>query len=91
MLDKDFIFKIAEEKIDKFKNSNIESLDHPLDLVCTWIQEDKTNIRKNCLIDELNRKIMFLPENIKDQKLYKKTFFKFYCSNTSIRFDFYVS
>jgi hypothetical protein len=75
MLDKDFIFKIAEEKIDKFKNSNIESLDHPLDLVCTWIQEDKTNIRKNCLIDELNRKIMFLPENIKDQKLYIKKLF----------------
>lgn len=75
MLDKDFIFKIADEKIDKFKNSNIESLDHPLDLICTWIQEDKTNKRKNYLIDELNKKIMSLPDNIKDQKLYIKKLF----------------
>lgn len=73
MLDKDFILKIANEKIDKFKNLNLESLDlRTSDPSYNWIQNDPTNEKKEIILSELNKKIVLLTKNIKDQKLYAK-------------------
>lgn len=73
MLDKDFILKIANEKIDKFKNLNLESLDlRTSDPSYNWIQNDPTNEKKEIILSELNKKIILLTKNIKDQKLYAK-------------------
>ena len=73
MLDKNFILKIAEEKIEKFKNLNLESLDPQLsDPSYYWIQNDPTNEKKEIILAELNKKIILLTKNIKDQKLYAK-------------------
>jgi len=73
MLDKDFILKIANEKIEKFKNLNLESLDlRTSDPSYNWIQNDPTNEKKEIILAELNKKIILLTKNIKDQKLYAK-------------------
>jgi len=75
MLDKNFIFKIAEEKIEKFKNLNLESLDPRLsDPSYYWIQNDPTNVKKEIIFSELNRRIVLLTKNSKDQKLNAKKF-----------------
>ena len=75
MLDKNFILKIAEEKIEKFKNLNLESLDPQLsDPSYYWIQNDPTNEKKEIIFSELNRRIVLLTKNIKDQKLNAKKF-----------------
>ena len=73
MLDKNFILKIANEKIEKFKNLNLESLDlRTSDPSYNWIQNDPTNEKKEIILAELNKKIILLTKNIKDQKLYAK-------------------
>jgi len=90
MLDKDFILKIANEKIDKFKNLNLESLDlRTSDPSYSWIQDDKANVRKEIILSELNKIIIILTKNIKDQKLYtKKLLFNFI--NKSVQLFFIV-
>lgn len=73
MLDKDFILKIADEIIKKFKNLNLENLDPRLsDPSYYWIQNDPTNEKKEIIFSELNKRIILLTKNIKDQKLNAK-------------------
>ena len=73
MLDKDFILKIADEIIKKFKNLNLENLDPRLsDPSYYWIQNDPTNEKKEIIFSELNKRIVLLTKNIKDQKLNAK-------------------
>ncbi len=90
MLDKDFIFKIADEKIEKFKNFNLENFDPlTLDPTYTWIQEDKLNERKKIIFLELNKLITILTKNIKDQKLNaKKLLFNFINKSVQLYFIF---
>jgi len=90
MLDKDFILKIANEKIEKFKNLNLESLDlRTSDPSYGWIQDDPANVRKEIILSELNKIITLLTKNIKDQKLYtKKLLFNFI--NKSVQLFFIV-
>jgi hypothetical protein len=90
MLDKNFILKIAEEKIEKFKNLNLESLD-PLsyDPLYIWIQEDTSNERKKIIFLELNKLITNLTKNIKDQKLNaKKLLFNYINKSVQLYFIF---
>ncbi len=90
MLDKDFIFKIADEKIEKFKNLNLENLDPLLiDPSYTWIQEDTSNERKKIIFSELNKFITILTKNIKDQKHNaKKLLFNFINKSVQLYFIF---
>jgi hypothetical protein len=75
MLDKDFILKIANEKINNIKNLNLENLDPRLsDPSYNWIQNDPTNVKKEFIFSELNKRIVLLTNNIEDQKRYTKKF-----------------
>jgi len=73
MLDTDFIHKIANEIINKFKNLDLKNLDWKYsDPSYNWIQNDPTNEKKEFIFFELNKAIVLLTKNYKEQNLYLK-------------------
>lgn len=77
MLDKNFIIKIADEVVNKFKNLNLETLNPNLaDPAYYWIQNDPTNEKKQSLYKELNHRIEILTncKNVNEQRSLIKKF-----------------
>jgi hypothetical protein len=84
MLDKNFIVKIADEVVNKFKNLNLETLNpNLLDPAYHWIQNDPKNEKTQILYAELNHRIAALT-NCKNPSEQKSLIKKFIYTNLTV-------